>query len=142
MDTIGGLHTIKAIRENLTRLPRGLHEMYENILGKVPQDDKETVRRILLWVAFSVLPLTIKEIHIAIAIEHDLDHLDSDALLRSPEDILLLCGSLITLSDNGYCTLAHLTVKDYLLSPEVRKSKVASMFAMELQPAKTYLAWP
>jgi hypothetical protein len=123
----------------LTQLPQGLNETYENILRNIPRADQESVRRILLWVAFAVLPLTIEEVYTAIAIENNLDRLDDESMLRSPADVLLLCGSLVTLSEDGHCSLAHLSVKDYLLSLEIRDSKFASQFAMDLQSAKREL---
>lgn len=47
-----------------------------------------------------------------------MDELDDEALLSSPQDILSLCGSLISLSEQGQVRLAHLSVKDYLLNSE------------------------
>src|SRR5947207_3760531 len=95
LDAIAKLRTIKAIRNVMNQLPRGLNETYENILIKVSADDTEIVRRILLWLAFAVLPMTLDEVHEAIAIEHDLDHLDEESRLSSPRDILSLCSSLL-----------------------------------------------
>jgi hypothetical protein len=102
----------------LKDLPKGLNETYENILLKISRSDVEIVRRILLWLAFAVLPLTLEELHTAIAIEQDKDGLDEDSLLSSPQDILTLCGSLISLSEQGNVRLAHLSVKDYLVSSD------------------------
>jgi hypothetical protein len=102
----------------LKELPKGLNETYENILLKISKNDVEIVRKILLWLAFAVLPLTPEELHTAVAIEQDMDELDEDSLLRSPQDILSLCGSLVSLSEQGHIRLAHLSVKDYLLSSE------------------------
>jgi hypothetical protein len=69
-----------------------------------------------LWLEFAVLPLTIEELHTAVAIEQDMDELDDDSLLSSPQDILSLCGSLISLFEQSHVRLVHLSVKDYLLS--------------------------
>jgi hypothetical protein len=120
------LKTIKGIRKALEELPHGLNETYESILLKVPPGDTEIVRRILLWLAFAVLPMTLAEIQEAIAIEHDLTYLDEEARLSSPQDILGLCGSLVAVSDTGEAVLAHHSVKDYLLSPYIRSSPVSS----------------
>ena len=50
-------------------LPEGLEGTYERILLQVPKDDAELLRRILLWLTFGLLPLTIKQIWEAVAIE-------------------------------------------------------------------------
>ncbi|KAI8626725.1 hypothetical protein F5Y19DRAFT_466225 [Xylariaceae sp. FL1651] len=90
----------------------------------------ESVRRILLWVSFTISPLTLEELHTAIAIELDIDHLDEESLLRSPQDIVTLTGGLLSVTDKGNITLAHMSVKNYLLSPEIRQSKTANFFAL------------
>lgn len=95
-----------------------MNETYENILLKVSKNDVEIVRRILLWLAFAVLPLTLEELHKAAVIEQEMDELDEDSLLSSPQEILSLCGSLVSLSEQGHVRLAHLSVKDYLLSSD------------------------
>jgi hypothetical protein len=77
-------------------------------------------------------PLSLSELHDAITIDPDLDYLDDEARLSSPEDILDLCSSLVNLTDGGVVRLAHLSVKDYLLSKNIRQSPVAH-FALETE---------
>lgn len=139
LDIISTLKTIKGIRKALEELPHGLNETYESILLKVPPGDTEIVRRILTWLAFTVLPVSLSEVQEAIAIEHDLPYLDEEARLSSPQDILDLCGSLVAVPDTGEAILAHLSVKDYLLSPYIRSSRVSS-FALSHQEACSDLA--
>ncbi|KAI1210758.1 uncharacterized protein F4807DRAFT_451294 [Annulohypoxylon truncatum] len=118
LEAFSKLRTIKAIRNSLTQLPQDLHETYDRILARVPKADQESARRILLWVAFAVTPLTLEEIHTAIAIDPQMSHLDEESLLRSPHDILDLVGGLVNVTNEGHITLAHMSVKDYLLSPQ------------------------
>lgn len=42
--------------------------------------------------------------------------LDEESLLSNPQEILDLCGSLVSQSEQGRLSLAHLSVKEYLLS--------------------------
>jgi hypothetical protein len=107
---------------------------------KISKNDTEIVRRILLWLAFAVLPLTLEEVHGAVAIEQGIDHLDEESLLSSPQDILSLCGSLISVSDQGHVRLAHLSVKEYLLSSEICHNSSVSSFAMAPSDANHELA--
>ncbi|OCL09903.1 hypothetical protein AOQ84DRAFT_246552, partial [Glonium stellatum] len=132
LDSIAMLRTVRSIRVALQELPQGLNQVYENILTKVPKSDIEIVRRTLLWLAFAVLPVSLDELHSAIAIEHGQDELDTESCLYSSHDIFSVCGSLINVSDQGHVRLAHLSVKDYLLSPEIRNSNSASAFALTI----------
>jgi hypothetical protein len=130
MDSMTRLRTVKAIRAALKELPQGLDDTYQQILTRIPRHNAETTRRVLLWLAFAVIPLTLDEVHTAIAINPALDYLDEESRLRSAHDILSLCGSLITVSDQGHVSLAHLSVKDYLLSAETKLQPSVSAFTM------------
>ena len=140
MDSIARLRTVKAIRNALKELPEGLHETYERILTNISPQDEEIARRVLQWLAFAIIPLTITELHIAIAIDPALKHLDEEACLSCAEDIMDLCGSLISMSDQGTVSLAHFSVKDYLLSTDIRLKSTISIYAMTKEDANHDLA--
>ena len=104
--------------------PSGLHymtsdEAYKNSLLRISIGDIEFVRRILLWLAFAVLPRTLEELYKAIAVEQGMDEMDQDSFLNSPQAISSLCGSLVSLSQHDHVRMAHLLVKDYVLSSDV-----------------------
>ncbi|KAI2464587.1 hypothetical protein F4781DRAFT_66341 [Annulohypoxylon bovei var. microspora] len=139
LEAFSKLRTIKAIRKSLAQLPQDLHETYDRILARIPKADQESARRILIWIAFAVTPLTLEEIHTAIAIELHMDHLDEESLLRSPHDILDLVGGLVNVTNQNHVTLAHMSVKDYLLSPWIRDSQVTSGFALCAEEAYAIL---
>jgi len=120
---------MKDIRESLDHLPEGLQETYENILVKVAPPCVRIVREILRWLVCDVSTLTLVELHECLAIELDMDHIDEESQLSSPMDIYDLCGNLITVTADGGVILAHLSVKDYLLS-EAIKNGAASAFAL------------
>lgn len=141
LDCISTLRTVKSIRSALQQLPEGLGETYRNILVRVPKNDMGLVRKILLWLSFSVLPLTLEELHAAIAIEQGSDGTDEDSFLGSTQDILSMCGSLITVSDEGYVQLAHMSVKDHLLSEDIQQGPAsASAFALNAISGRRELA--
>ncbi|KAI0406319.1 hypothetical protein F4802DRAFT_558775 [Xylaria palmicola] len=139
METLTKLRTIAAIRQSLKRLPQDLHKTYERELSTVSQIDQEPVRRILTWVSFTVSPVSLEDLHTAIAIELDSDRLDEESLLRSPQDILGLAGGLLSVTERGHVTLAHMSVKTYLFSTEVRQNKITSIFAMSERAANEEL---
>jgi hypothetical protein len=120
---------MKDIREALNNLPEGLQETYENILVKVTPQCVRIVRQILQWLVCDVSTLTLAELHESLAIELDMDGIDEESQLSSPMDIYDLCGGLIAVTSEGDIILAHLSVKDYLLSDKVKHGK-ASAFAL------------
>ena len=124
----------------MQELPRGLNETYERILEKVPKTDTEIVRRILMWFAFAMTPLKLEELHEAVAIEPGVDYIDEDTRLSSPQDILSLVGSLVSVSDQGYVRLPHLSAKDFLLSSEICQHNSCAIFGLKLSDGNNELA--
>jgi len=122
---------MKDIRQALSNLPEGLQETYENILQKVTPGCIDIVRQTLQWLVCDVTTLTLAELYECLAIEEGMDHIDEEAQLSSPMDIYDLCGSLISVTAEGGVILAHLSVKDYLLSDAIKHGK-ASAFALSL----------
>jgi len=123
----------------LNTLLKGLNETYENILIKVPEQEVKVVRNILQWSAFNVMPMFLDEMYEAIAIEPDTSWIDEESRLISPHDIIDLCGSLVSVSDHRFVALAHLSVKEYLLSDCIRDGK-ASNFALTADRASINIA--
>ncbi|KAJ9412638.1 hypothetical protein QL093DRAFT_2548541 [Fusarium oxysporum] len=129
LDEIAQLKTMKDIREALKTLPERSARTYENILVKIPSGTIRIVRQLLQWLVCTVSPLSLGELHESLAIEPNMDHIcEEAALLISPEDIQDLCGNLIVVTAKGNVMLAHLSVKDYLLSDASKRSR-ASIFA-------------
>lgn len=130
LDTISSMPTGKQIRQALVSLPAGLHETYARILLRIPAGCVEFVRRTLLWLSFSISAMTLEEVHEAIAIDLTSECMDEEDRLNEPQDVLTLCGSLVTISAQGLLSLAHQSVKDYLVSDEIRKSPGTNVFAL------------
>jgi hypothetical protein len=133
LDEIAKLKTMRDIREALDHLPAGLQETYENILHNVPAGCVKIVRQVLHWLVCDVWPLALAELHECLAIEPDMDHIDEESQLSSPMDIYDLCGSLIALTAEGEVILAHLSVKDYLLSDAIKQGKASKFSISELE---------
>ncbi len=99
------------------------------------------MQRSLLWLSFNVLPLSLLELWEAIAIEEGLSGIDEASRLSSSRDIIDICGSLIRVSENNEeVALAHLSVKEYLLSSKIQESPVARVFALNPINANNELA--
>ncbi len=133
------LRTVKAVRQSLHQLPHDLYESYERILERVVASDWSALRRILLWVLFAVRPLTLEELHTAVAIDLSLDFLDEESLLRHPREILTLGSGLLSVTEKGHVSLVHLSIKSYLTSTKIQQSKTTSFFALSSDESTTLL---
>jgi len=133
LDQISKFKTMRDIRGALNHLPEGLQETYENMLGRIAPQCIRIVREILQWLVCDVSTLTLTELHECLAIELDMDHIDEESQLSNPMDIYDLCGSLIAVTENGGVILAHLSVKDYLLSDAIKKGKASAFALSELE---------
>jgi ankyrin repeat protein len=117
LDQICRLRNDKAIKAALKSLPPGLNETYERILDTIPEEDQELALRIFQWLVSALRPMRIREIIEAVAVELGSVHLDPDALLNDPEDLLDVCRCLVTIDrEHGTIGLAHLSVKEFFIS--------------------------
>lgn len=142
IDALSRLRTVKSIRAKLDRLPTTLNETYANILKTVQEEDAELLRRILLWVSFTVVPLTLDELQEAIAVEAGMRTLEEvkESRLNDPKDILSLGSSLLRVCDTGHVKLAHLSVRDYLLSQDIKTHPDVIKFSLDHREANRELA--
>lgn len=90
LDSIARARTIREVRRALASLPQGLDETYNRILLQIPETDEDLFRKLLVWLAFSFLPLTLEELWEAIAIEPGSSSIDDESRLRSPHDLVAL----------------------------------------------------
>jgi ankyrin repeat domain-containing protein 50 len=121
------------IKRTLTSLPTGLYQTYDKILERITRPSKtDRILRILTSLAFSIRPLTICEIENVLRITpqekvrlHEQDSpANKEHLVR--RIIQKTCGSFVTLepssksSSNEEVTLAHFSVKEYLVSSHLK----------------------
>jgi hypothetical protein len=99
-----------------------LDETCEWILLSIAEKDFDLASNALLWVIFSKHPMTTQETAEAVIVEPGESVLDSNQHLIDPNEILELCGSLVTsITDPGRfgkerLRLAHYSVQEYLVS--------------------------
>ena len=143
--------SLHALREALRSLPPTLTGTYDRILRKISRPHRGNVVKLLQWLAFSTRPLALVEIvetfTIGRAKGETILPFDSDRRPREPRmPILDICSGLIALShhkgthplqlhrppasvlEDGTLTLAHLSVKEYLISEELRTSGSSSSY--------------
>lgn len=116
----------KLILKALEDLPRDLVGTYTRILQRIEREREqlESVRRLLQWLVKGTRSLSLDELSECIGMDLDEENefMDFDTVITDPKDILNLCGSLITLSEGGHVSLAHYTVKEFLMSDTIRVS--------------------
>ncbi|EIM82435.1 uncharacterized protein STEHIDRAFT_141728 [Stereum hirsutum FP-91666 SS1] len=118
--------------EALKTLPRTLDETYERTLMAIPEDDRAYAKRILLWLAFSLRPLTMNEAAETMTLTLHFDdmsqkpHFSDQERPFSSSYVLETCSSLVDKRvdyQNGiHVQLAHASVKEYLIQSRIRDS--------------------
>ncbi|KAL9051027.1 MAG: hypothetical protein Q9206_004856 [Seirophora lacunosa] len=119
------LGTDKAILKALEQMPKDLAGTYARILQRLEHDSEnvERYQKLLRWLVKSTRSLTLDELAECIGIDLDEDNesMDFDAVETYPENLLKRCSSLVTVNDDGYVSLAHYTVKEFLTSDTTRQ---------------------
>lgn len=140
----------KAIKEALTRLPKTLEEVYIEILRRVERDQENDIPRIqklLRWLVRGTRSMSLDELSecTGIDLKHDTQNYDDVDIITDPKDILEMCSSLVTVSDDkAHVSLAHYTVKEFLTSAQTHKLLPAFHVGdmdVEAELAKTCLTY-
>lgn len=118
------------IRETLRNIPQTLEQTYERTLTRVSMKNQARVRTILLWLIYSVRPLSLEEVA-------------TIADVPFPKDVLRMCTSNLVSTSKGDITidklqkkrceivrLAHFSVQEYLCSEKTRNTNVDGRFHM------------
>ncbi|MCJ1472736.1 hypothetical protein MMC13_001385 [Lambiella insularis] len=102
------------VEEALGSIPSDLNGFYDKIVEKmkIQPGSWKIAQRALQWIVFAFRPLTLEELHAAIACE-----LNFSKPIENFELVLRgSCGLLIRIDDeSGKVTIIHTTVKEYLL---------------------------
>ena len=129
------------LRKALATLPPTLDQTYERILCAISEEDSEYALRILQWLTFSALPLSLEEVAEAVAIDVTRNPaFDRDDVIEDPLELLNICSGLVTLTtDNERNTLrpprriialVHYSVQEYLVSDRIRQGQ-AKAYSMQ-----------
>jgi hypothetical protein len=124
------------LQKALVVLPPNLDQTYNRILAAIDEDYSQYALRILQWLTFSARPLLIDEVAEVVAIDAKRDPaFDRDEVLEDPLEVLNICSSLVTMTDDDnyrvgessrqIIALAHYSVKEYLVSDRIWTGKAA-----------------
>ncbi|KZP03908.1 hypothetical protein FIBSPDRAFT_1055009, partial [Athelia psychrophila] len=145
IEALSKCRTPKAVEAQLQTLPKDLDGMYERALLDHP--NQVELKQFLMWLAFSIRPLMLQELADVVTVDFSLDGLPSyntDLKYFAPSDMLATCSTFVT-ELKGIVKLAHMSVKDYLVSDRLKNS-AASYFCINAMLAhslitKTCLAY-
>ncbi|KAG2145231.1 hypothetical protein DEU56DRAFT_198082 [Suillus clintonianus] len=145
LEEIMGCKRPDSIRKALDNLPAGLYETYDRILRSIEErgrDDGPIAQSCLLWLAGTLIPLTLDQLNEAIMIEVGRSSLNEDLGVMDPMDIVAACGSLVTYDEKtDVVALSHYSVKEYLINrhPNNILKSISDMHARICELLITYL---
>ncbi|KPM43638.1 hypothetical protein AK830_g2938 [Neonectria ditissima] len=128
MDRLSGLRTGRDVKDALLDMPTTLNDTYVGILGRIQERDREIAREALLWLCFSLRPLTLEELAEAVVLRESDTYIDDDCRLTNPIIIVDICRDLVV-RNPSYITLAHDSIRSFLTSAHIR-STPAAFFAL------------
>ncbi|KAL9100692.1 MAG: hypothetical protein Q9163_003956 [Psora crenata] len=144
----------------LASLPKTLDDTYTRILCNIDDSSSQDAFKILQWLTFSARPLRLEEISEVIAIDaDDSTRYNTTKIFNDRREILTICPSLISLVEESpgnadenidnedtdgkaakqVVQLAHLSVKEFLISGSIRHSPAKDYSIQEIS-ANTLIA--
>jgi hypothetical protein len=128
------------VEKALERLPTDLHVTYQRLLAAIPDDDRALVLRMLNFVALSARPVTLDEVAEYAIVEEGMVKVASENRFADCNDVLFLCGNLVSVQDT-ILSLAHKSVKDFLLSADVAARPTNDLDDLEIEIGRTCLTY-
>ena len=149
IETIKSLKKVSSIKAALEDMPETLFDSYERDLLSIEKGSVTDARSIMQWIAFAKRPLTLEEVAEAATAMPDAQEIDGDDKLYDPYDVLRICKSLLSLSEETIqiCQIwqhrqtvrfAHASVREYLLSDHLARGP-ASVFSLSPQASQVHM---
>ncbi|KAF8466290.1 ankyrin repeat-containing domain protein, partial [Gautieria morchelliformis] len=160
LDALRKCRSPHELKEALTNLPKTLYETYDRILLDIDEGNRDDARKLLQWLAFSLRKVSLREAVEVLATDPDGKkgrQFDPDRRFDDPRDILTLCSNLVTVTDIDKTfsypeylkgdqgkftelTLAHFSVREYLVSESLRTHRKLSFYHCDTKLANTFIA--
>ena len=99
LDSLRKCVTASDLEAALDSLPKSLDATYERILQQIPDEHQEKVHRVLQFLCCSARPMLLGELAEVVTVNMDpagVAHYIPEDWLRSPSDVLTICGSLVS----------------------------------------------
>ncbi|KAF9009653.1 hypothetical protein BDQ17DRAFT_1348524 [Cyathus striatus] len=147
IEQLEGSLSVVDFEKQLAHLPKDLDGMYQRIIERIPAEYRQRVLRILQWVEFSMGHIRLQQLVEVAAVEFpgdpdvgvdDVPQLNPMARFEDENSVLSICGGLVSLTSDGYVTLSHMSVREYLLSK--RRQQESSSFYFDEALAHSTIA--
>ncbi|KAF8833267.1 hypothetical protein BDN67DRAFT_986139, partial [Paxillus ammoniavirescens] len=135
IDELKDCFNAKDVTDTLKHLPTSLNAMYASMVSKIKAKHLPYAQAIMRWLLFSVRQLKTEELA-AVACFGFSDGrpaFNKNRCFPNPMAVLDVCGGLVVVSQDRF-TLAHLTVKEFLLQQ-------ASPLHINELDAHSFIAW-
>ena len=149
IEALKDCHTVAELEDALCCLPATLEETYERALSLIDEKRKEPIRNVLRWLCFSARPVRLEEIAEVMAIDFAAKPrpvydprkrlVDSERFFQTYSSLVHILRTKSKKTEYGELVLAHLSVRDFLVSSKIRDSTV-SYFAIDPLSAHTNIA--
>ncbi|RYP54685.1 hypothetical protein DL768_000621 [Monosporascus sp. mg162] len=116
MDLIVRKDNIKAIRKELSTLPRSLNSMYEETMKRIrnQEDGAERALQILAWLTYALRPMSLTAMQHALAVDEGDDEFD-EAAMPDEETLASVCAGLVSVEQGSQTIqLVHYSAQEYL----------------------------
>lgn len=141
LDVLRKIRTQCALGKALNTLPTGLVETYDRILDRIDEQDHDYVVRVIKWLIGAEHPLSLQELAEAVAVDPNKMRFNCNNRFLDPDELLELCGSLVSVRPDGNIVLAHFSVREYLLSDHLAKhTSSLAKFALTESSANQFVS--
>ncbi|KAF5857290.1 hypothetical protein ETB97_005974 [Aspergillus alliaceus] len=134
LDALGNCLSPSMLRKRLDSLPATMDDMYTQAITEIDEEHADLVVKVLKWLTYSARPLCVAELAEIATIDDKSGQFNHDQRLVDPLDILNICPSIFvatapdgprhqSLNDRKTqqkVRLAHLSVKEFLVSDRIR----------------------
>lgn len=132
-ERLGCTFSLAEVENEVQYLPQTIDGLYQLALQNIPYQERDFVRRALVWLIAAKRPLGLSELEEALAIEHDLHKPPGVGALT---DRNWACGSLIITARDNTVRFRHSSVRRYLLSA----ADGTDIWGISMPEAHTFLA--
>lgn len=149
IEALKDCHTLAELEDALRCLPVTLEETYERALSLIDDKRKEPIRNVLRWLCFSARPVRLEEIAEVMAIDFAAKPrpfydprkrlIDSERFFQTYSSLVHVVKTKNKKAEYGELILAHLSVRDFLVSSKIHGSTV-SYFAIDALSSHTNIA--
>lgn len=108
MDSLVSKTNRRAVRRALANLPKEVDKTYDAAMERIEaqiDDDRELATRVLSWLAYSLRPLSVRELQYAVAVKPEMTEMDLDSI-EDEELLTSVCAGLVVIDEQS--TIIHL----------------------------------